>query len=81
MSFFKRADERMSLMGEMMERTGVDLSTGAGPCEESFLRRSISACMHCGAVTECKQWMTEEHDTPPTFCPNSRRFSDHIAAR
>lgn len=82
MSFLKRADEHMSLMGEMMEKTGVDLSKSAGIDHGLFLRQAITGCLSCKATADCKQWLAEDHaqEAPPRFCRNSRRFQDYIAS-
>lgn len=82
MSFLKRADEHMSLMGEMMEQTGVDLSKGGGIDHGLFLRQAITSCLACKSTEECKHWLAEDHhgDNPPEFCRNQHRFEDYNAA-
>lgn len=80
MSFLKRADEHMNLIGEMMMKTGVDLSRSAGIDQGLFIRRAITGCLGCNKTGDCRAWLDDAEDgaTPPDFCPNARSFENYI---
>ncbi|MGQ7792988.1 DUF6455 family protein [Faunimonas sp. B44] len=72
MGLLRRADRHSRLMGEMMRRTGVDLSRESGLVLGRDLRAATAACMGCDAEQACAHWLAEAQDgaEPPDFCRN-----------
>jgi hypothetical protein len=70
-----RAEQHAHLMGEMMDRLGVDVDAVAA--EGHALAIAARRCMFCANTAECEEWL-ETADRPeaaPAFCPNGALFA------
>ena len=66
----RRAEQHARLLGEMMDRVGVDV--GAAAAEGHALAIAARRCMFCASTAECEDWLhsTQRAESPPAFCPN-----------
>jgi hypothetical protein len=65
-----RAEQHARLMGDMMDRLGVDADAAAA--EGHALAIAARRCMFCPSTTECEDWLAsvECAESAPAFCPN-----------
>ena len=70
-----RAEQHAHLMGEMMDRVGVDVDAAAA--EGHALAIAARRCMFCANTAECEDWLhsVEHADAAPAFCPNRALFA------
>ena len=75
MGLARRAEQQARLMGEMMERVGVDVDAAAA--EGHALAIAARRCMFCANTAECEDWLqnVERADSAPAFCPNRALFA------
>jgi len=77
-TFLSRLEVRSKLMGQMMERCGVNPAYLARERCGITMMQAAHACMACGRARTCSAWLQATEDgvlqDPPSFCPNARRF-------
>ena len=77
-TFLSRLETHSKLMGQMMERCGIDPVQMAQDRFGATLAATARACMVCGRTESCRRWLHATEDgvlqDPPSFCPNARRF-------
>ena len=80
MSILKRIDERIGMMGRMMETVGVSSFADTGLALESQLRTAVFRCQACRSADQCGEWLAEhsESASAPSFCPNAEFFSSAV---
>ncbi|HEY7383792.1 MAG TPA: DUF6455 family protein [Beijerinckiaceae bacterium] len=71
----KRVECQARLMGEMMDRLGVDPAAAAREGRGAAFASASRACLLCSHATECRQWLDEPGRTAPPFCPNAPFFA------
>ncbi|GGO88426.1 hypothetical protein GCM10011348_43860 [Marinobacterium nitratireducens] len=73
MGIIRHIDDRLELMGLMLEATGADLARLSGQTLETEFRSAAYRCLGCRREAECERWLSQEHheDPAPDFCPNS----------
>jgi hypothetical protein len=75
MGLARRAEQRARLMGEMMDRVGVDVHAAAA--EGHALATGARRCMFCAHTAECEEWLQtiQRAQSTPVFCPNWALFA------
>ena len=69
-----RIQQQAELMGEMMERVGVDAGLAVRKAESAFAAASL-CCLSCPKSKECRGWLKQHAgNTAPIFCPNAAFF-------
>lgn len=79
-----RYDRQSRLMGDMMERLGVDVEAASHEQHGMRMASAVRLCLFCRSAEACAAWQAGEHDAAegaPEFCPNAAFFRDHLAAR
>ena len=74
--FFRRADRQSRLMGEMMDRIGLQLDDAGRVNLGIPLRMAARVCLLCRRSDACEAWLAS-HRGPaeaPGFCPNAGFF-------
>ncbi|MEO3428765.1 DUF6455 family protein [Pelagibius sp. CAU 1746] len=78
-NFLSRMELHSKLMGQMMERCGVDAGQLAQDRLGATLAAAARACMACGRTDSCQRWLEATdggvEQIPPAFCPNARRLA------
>jgi len=75
MALINRINDRLSLMGESMARTGaLENPNNLGFATE--YRRATTSCLFCKHGAACKDFLeaTADSDKVPGFCPNIATF-------
>ena len=77
-SLFSRLDRKANLMGEMMRRTGVDVTTAPAFAGDTQFRGAVWRCISCRDGDACESWLKSapEGAEPPAFCQNASILRD-----
>ncbi|MEM1039256.1 MAG: DUF6455 family protein [Pseudomonadota bacterium] len=79
MALLNRINDKLSLMGESMARSGA-LENPAGVNFERDYRRAVTSCVFCKHGKECKDFQAATQDAAsgghdvPSYCPNIATF-------
>jgi len=75
-SLCRHVERQAQLMGEMMERLGVDPLAAARHQHGASFTQARTNCLLCRSTTECRRWLDgvpgAEH--PSLYCPNMPFF-------
>ncbi|MFC6671987.1 DUF6455 family protein [Marinobacterium aestuariivivens] len=73
MGFIRHIDDRLELMGLMLETTGADLTKLSPGALDAQFRSAAYRCLGCRQEEQCERWLNEEHrhEKAPGFCPNA----------
>ncbi len=77
-SLIRRLDLQARLLGEMMERLGVDPGGAAREASGAGLAAAASRCRACGSWDACKGFLEATEGlapAAPAFCPNGDFFN------
>ncbi len=75
----QRLDLQARLLGEMMERLGVDPPLAARDASGAALAAAACRCRGCGAAEACRGFLDQAGEAPaaPEFCPNGDFLARH----
>jgi hypothetical protein len=76
-SLIQRMDLQARLLGEMMERLGVDPELAAREASGAGLAAAALRCRACGSKAACKGFLSATEGlapAAPAFCPNGDFF-------
>ena len=73
-------DRQARLMGEMMERAGVNPATATR--RPQAFAAAVRRCLWCASAETCERWQSQVGFAKdiPAFCPNREFFTDIRAA-
>lgn len=73
MGLIRHIDDRLELMGLMLETTGADLTRLSPGALDAQFRSAAYRCLGCRKETECERWLSADHrnEAAPDFCPNA----------
>ena len=70
-----RVELQARLLGEMMERLGVDPGKAARAGRGAAFATASRRCLFCSRSETCRHWLDEPGNRePPSFCPNASFF-------
>ena len=75
-----RVELQARLLGEMMERLGVDPGEAARAGGGTALAAASRRCLYCSSAEICRHWLDDTGEREaPAFCPNAS-FLDRARA-
>ena len=78
--FASRLELQARLLGEMMERLGVDPGEAARAGGGTALATASRRCLYCSSAEICRHWLDDTGEREaPAFCPNAS-FLDRARA-
>ena len=75
-SICRQVERQAQLMGEMMERLGVDPLAAARRQHGTAFVQARTTCLLCRSSSDCRRWIegAPEAEHPSRFCPNMPFF-------